>query len=87
MSDLMGRKLLPAATPQVQPARIRKTKKNTSSAGNTVTMTSPGNQAGTVGTAIAGLQIHAADSTAEQTLTYPVTGLPTGLSVSSSGLP
>lgn len=50
-------------------------------------MTSPVNQAGTVGTAIAGLQIHAADSTAEQTLTYSVTGLPTWLSVSSSGLP
>jgi hypothetical protein len=54
--------------------------------GNTVTVTSPGAQSSTVGTA-AGLQIHAADSAAGQTLTYSATGLPAGLSInSSSGL-
>jgi subtilase family serine protease len=53
--------------------------------GNTVTVTSPGNQTGTVGTA-ASVQIHATDSSAGQTLTYSATGLPAGLSISSSGL-
>jgi hypothetical protein len=51
--------------------------------GNTVTVTNPGTQAGTVGTA-ASLQIHASDSAAGQTLTYTATGLPAGLSISSS---
>jgi subtilase family serine protease len=51
--------------------------------GNTVTVTSPGNQTGTVGTA-ASLQIHATDSAAGQTLTYTATGLPAGLSINSS---
>ena len=51
--------------------------------GNTVTVTSPGNQTGTVGTA-ASLQIHATDSAAGQTLTYSATGLPAGLSINSS---
>lgn len=49
--------------------------------GNTVTVTSPGNQAGTVGTA-ASLQIQASDSAAGQTLSYSATGLPAGLSIS-----
>jgi serine protease len=53
--------------------------------GNTVTVTSPGNQSGTVGTAVS-LQMHATDSASGQTLTYSATGLPTGLSISSSGL-
>ncbi|NUQ98993.1 MAG: hypothetical protein HOY79_21370 [Streptomyces sp.] len=56
------------------------------SLGNTVTVTSPGNQTGTVGTAITGLQVDATDSAAGQTLTYTATGLPAGLSISSSGL-
>jgi hypothetical protein len=55
----------------------------TISASNTVTVTSPGNQAGTVGTA-ASLQIQATDSAAGQTLTYAATGLPAGLSIGSS---
>ena len=54
-------------------------------AGNTVTVTNPGNQTGTVGTAVT-LQIHATDSASGQTLTYRATGLPAGLSISSSGL-
>ncbi len=54
-----------------------------SSSGNTVTVTNPGNQTGTVGTA-ASLQISATDSASGQTLTYSATGLPTGLSISSS---
>ncbi len=56
-----------------------------SSTGNTVTVTSPGNQTGTVGTA-ASLQVSASDSASGQTLTYSATGLPAGLSISSSGL-
>jgi hypothetical protein len=52
-------------------------------AGNTVTVTSPGNQAGTVGTA-ASVQIHATDSASGQTLTYSATGLPAGLSIGST---
>ncbi len=51
--------------------------------GNTVTVTNPGTQTGTVGTA-ASLQIHASDSATGQTLTYTATGLPAGLSISSS---
>lgn len=51
--------------------------------GNTVTVTNPGNQAGTVGTAVS-LQVHATDSSSGQTLTYSATGLPAGLSISSS---
>jgi hypothetical protein len=54
--------------------------------GNTVTVTNPGNQNSTVGTA-ASLQIHATDSASGQTLTYSASGLPAGLSInSSSGL-
>ncbi len=53
--------------------------------GNTVTVTNPGSQTGTVGTAVS-LQIHATDSASGQTLTYSATGLPAGLSISSSGL-
>jgi hypothetical protein len=57
-----------------------------SSGGNTVTVTNPGNQTSTVGTAVS-LQIHASDSASGQTLTYSATGLPNGLSInSSSGL-
>ena len=55
------------------------------SAGNTVTVTSPGNQSGTVGTAVS-LQVSATDSASGQTLTYTASGLPAGLSISSSGL-
>jgi serine protease len=51
--------------------------------GNTVTVTSPGNQSSTVGTAVS-LQIHATDSASGQTLTYSATGLPAGLSINSS---
>src|ERR1017187_3173966 len=53
--------------------------------GNTVTVTSPGSQTSTVGTA-ASLQITATDSAPGQTLTDTATGLPAGLSISSSGL-
>jgi hypothetical protein len=56
-----------------------------STTGNTVTVTNPGSQTGTVGTA-ASLQISATDSASGQTLTYSATGLPAGLSISSSGL-
>ncbi|WP_263984057.1 putative Ig domain-containing protein [Streptomyces sp. HPF1205] len=54
--------------------------------GNTVTVTDPGSQSGTVGTAITGLQVHATDSASGQTLTYTASGLPAGLSISSAGL-
>jgi hypothetical protein len=56
-----------------------------SSTGNTVTVTNPGAQNGVVGSAITPLQIHATDSGSGQTLTYTASGLPTGLSISSSG--
>jgi acetylxylan esterase len=56
---------------------------NTTTTGNTVTVTNPGSQAGTVGTA-ASVQVHASDSAAGQTLTYSAAGLPAGLSISSS---
>ena len=52
-------------------------------AGNAVTVTSPGNQSGTVGTA-ASVQVRASDSASGQTLTYSASGLPPGLSVNSS---
>jgi O-glycosyl hydrolase len=51
--------------------------------GNTVTVTSPGNQTGTVGTPVS-VQVHASDSASGQTLTYSAAGLPAGLSISSS---
>jgi acetylxylan esterase len=56
---------------------------NNTTQGNTVTVTNPGNQTSTVGTA-ASVQIHATDSASGQTLSYSATGLPAGLSISSS---
>jgi hypothetical protein len=56
---------------------------NVGTTSNTVTVTNPGSQTGTVGTA-ASLQIAATDSASGQTLTYSATGLPAGLSISSS---
>jgi O-glycosyl hydrolase len=56
---------------------------NPNSSGQTVTVTNPGNQTGTVGTAES-LQIAATDTPAGQTLTYSATGLPAGLSINSS---
>ena len=58
---------------------------STTPPGNTVTISSPGNQTGTVGTA-ASLQVSGTDSASGQTLTFSATGLPAGLSISSSGL-
>ena len=58
---------------------------NGGGSGNTVTVTSPGNQSGTVGTAVS-VQVSATDSASGQTLTYTASGLPAGLSISSSGL-
>ena len=52
---------------------------------NTVTVTSPGSQSGTVGTAITALQVQASDSASGQTLSYAATGLPAGLSISTGG--
>ena len=57
-----------------------------SGSGNTVTVTSPGDQAAASDTPINALQIHATDSASGQTLTYSATGLPPGLSITSSGL-
>jgi hypothetical protein len=56
---------------------------NGSGGGNTVTVTSPGNQTGTVGTA-ASVQVRASDSASGQTLSYSATGLPPGESINSS---
>jgi hypothetical protein len=52
---------------------------------NTVTVANPGSQTSTVGTAVS-LQLSATDSASGQTLTWSATGLPAGLSISSSGL-
>jgi poly(hydroxyalkanoate) depolymerase family esterase len=57
-----------------------------STGGNTVTVTNPGNQTAVSGTPINALQIHATDSASGQTLTFSATGLPPGLSITSSGL-
>jgi len=50
---------------------------------NSVTVTDPGAQTGTVGTA-ASLQITATDSAAGQTLAYSATGLPPGLAINAT---
>jgi Zn-dependent metalloprotease len=55
----------------------------TSGGTNTVTVNNPGSQTGTVGTAKS-LQLTATDSASGQTLTWSATGLPAGLSISSS---
>jgi len=55
-----------------------------SSTGNTVTVSNPGSQSGTVGAAVS-KQISATDS-GGATLTYSASGLPPGLSINSSGL-
>ncbi len=52
-------------------------------AGNTVTVTNPGNRTGTVGTATS-LQLTGSSSGAGQTLTWSATGLPAGLSINAS---
>ncbi|MDX3456670.1 putative Ig domain-containing protein [Streptomyces sp. ME02-8801-2C] len=56
----------------------------TTSTGNAVTVTNPGSRSTTTGSAVS-LQIVATDS-AGAALTYTATGLPTGLSISSTGL-
>jgi hypothetical protein len=55
----------------------------TGGGGNIVTVTGPGNQTSTVGTA-ASAQVSASDSATGQTLTYSATGLPAGLSINAS---
>jgi F5/8 type C domain-containing protein/glycosyl hydrolase family 64 (putative beta-1,3-glucanase)/putative Ig domain-containing protein len=55
------------------------------STGNTVTVTNPGSQTSTVGTAVS-LPMQASDSASGQTLTYTASGLPAGLSIGPSGL-
>jgi len=53
--------------------------------GNTVTVNNPGSKTGTVGTATS-LQLSATDSASGQSFTWTASGLPTGLSISTSGL-
>jgi hypothetical protein len=53
------------------------------SSSNSVTVTNPGTQAGTVGTA-ASLQVQATDSAAGQSLSYSATPLPAGLAINAS---
>jgi len=53
------------------------------SGGNTVTVTSPGNQTSTVDAPV-NLPVKASDSASGQTLTYSASGLPAGLSINSS---
>jgi endo-1,4-beta-xylanase len=54
-----------------------------SSSSNTVTVTNPGTQTGTVGTAVS-VQVHATDSASGQTLSYSATGLPAGLAINAT---
>ena len=61
------------------------TPSGSSNTGNTVTVTQPANQTSKVGTAITPVQVQATDSASGQTLTFSATGLPAGLSISSSG--
>ncbi|GAA1948631.1 hypothetical protein GCM10009738_22550 [Kitasatospora viridis] len=56
-----------------------------STGGNTVSVTNPGNQTTATGTAVS-LQVKGTDSASGQTLSYSASGLPAGLSISSSGL-
>ena len=67
----------PAGAPRTA---SRRSPRATTPRGNTVTVTNPGSQSGTVGTAVS-LQIQATDSASGQTLTYSATGLPAGLSI------
>ena len=53
------------------------------STGNTVSVTNPGSQTATVGTAKS-LQMSASDSASGQTFTWSATGLPAGLSINAS---
>ncbi len=59
---------------------------NSLPAGNSVTVTNPGNQTGTAGTAVTNVQITATDSASGQTLAYTASGLPAGLSINSTGV-
>jgi hypothetical protein len=52
---------------------------------DTLAVTSPGTQTSTAGDPVS-LQVQATDSAVGQTLTWSATGLPTGLSISSSGV-
>jgi O-glycosyl hydrolase len=54
---------------------------SSSGGGNTVTVTSPGNQTGTVGTAVS-VPVQGTDSGSGQALSWSATGLPAGLSIS-----
>lgn len=58
---------------------------NGTGTGNTVTVTNPGLQSTPVGTPV-NQQFSATDSASGQTLTYSARGLPSGLSMSSTGL-
>jgi len=51
---------------------------------NTITVTNPGTQSSTKGTAITQLAIKATDSDSSATLAYAATGLPAGLSIASA---
>jgi O-glycosyl hydrolase len=57
--------------------------KPSNTVGNTVTVTSPGSQTGTVGTPVS-VQVQASDSASGQTLTYSAVDLPAGLSINSA---
>jgi Cellulose binding domain/Glucuronyl esterase, fungi/Putative Ig domain len=56
-----------------------------SNGGNTVTVSNPGARTGSPGVPVS-LQLSATDSAAGQTLTWSATGLPAGLTISTSGL-
>jgi Ricin-type beta-trefoil lectin domain/Putative Ig domain len=57
----------------------------TTTSGDVVTVDSPGNQTSTTGVSIATLQLSASSSEDYSITSYTATGLPTGLSISSTG--
>jgi hypothetical protein len=54
--------------------------------GNVVTVTSPGDQTSSISAGAVSLQVVGSDSDPTQTLSYAATGLPAGLTISTSGL-
>jgi hypothetical protein len=72
-----------AATEAAVQANIVAAGYSTTGPAGAVTVTNPGTQNGTVGTA-ASLQIRATDSASGQTLSYSATGLPAGLAINAS---
>lgn len=83
--DTSGSETVAQAAPTVNQWQTMIANTGPASGGVTVSVTNPGAQSSTVGLSITPLQIAATDS-AGHPLTFTATGLPTGLSISTSGL-